>query len=96
MPEGQEMQNAITDSWLRPRRTPEPPEGWLQGGWKTSQRPQSDMSMGDIYFPHELDEGYPTPEHRSQAERELYGGKEPTAKPTVPGYAPYPHGSVFQ
>jgi len=94
-PEGQRMHN--------PRRPPnshiyidpvEPPEGFLQGGWKSSQRPQSDLTMND-YFPHELDAGYATPEEQAAALEDIFYHREPRFKPTVPGYAPDPHGSAF-
>lgn len=94
-PEGQRMHN--------PRRPPnshiyidpvEPPEGYLQGGWRESQRPQSDLTM-DVSFPHELDEGYATEEEYAAAGEDRFYHREPRFKPTVPGYAPDPHGSAF-
>ena len=63
------------------------PPGHLQGGWRSSQRPQTDMSMDEIDFPHELDEGYATREDYNQAMEDRYHYREPTVQPTVPGYA---------
>jgi hypothetical protein len=83
-PEGQRMHNAV-----------ESPEGYLQGGWRTSQRPHSDMSSEFPYFPAELDEGYATPEEHAAAGEDIFYHREPRFKPTVPGYAPDPHGSAF-
>ena len=90
-PEGQRMHNQKRSSYEPPK---EIPEGFLQGGWKSSQRPQSDLTMND-YFPHELDAGYATPEEQAMAMEDLYHYREPRFKPTVPGYAPNPHGSAF-
>lgn len=83
-PEGQRMHNPKRSTYEPPK---EIPEGYLQGGWRTSQRPQSDLTMDD-YFPHELDEGYATPEEHAAAMEDLHSYREPRFKPTVPGYAP--------
>ena len=87
-PEGQRMHNEsrapIYPEQLRDGETLEEqiqriieerrvPEGYLQGGWRTSQRPQSDMSMGDVTYPHDLDyydnEWYRSPDNATGVTR---------------------------
>lgn len=61
-------------------------QGHLEGGHRTTMRPQFDMSQEFPYFPDELDEGYATPEEYEAASEDLHFGREPRFKPTVPGY----------
>ena len=82
-PEGQRMHNP---KGVAPTAANSVRRGLLQGGHRTSMRPQSDLTMED-YFPHELDEGYATPEEHAAAMEDLYFYREPRFKPTVPGYA---------